>query len=259
MIFTGINMKICHLIFSCNRLKYLIPTLESGKKIDFGEHEVYKILVDDYPRTRNNNIFNLLKDTYDIDELVLNPENKGLSKNWTDTWEKLKGYNFDYIFHQEDDVIINEPIKIDDLIELLSTDEKMVQVVLQRQKWYSTEEDMCVVNPTDTPFKDYLYFKDTDVFSPISSLYSTSLLNEGYIDYYGFNLNEGMIMVYLNWLYESYSAHLKGNDGRNLITHIGEEFTGRRLLEGEPNFEKLNYDPNKMYSSRNGDELKGFI
>jgi len=66
-------------------------------------------------------------------------------------------------------------------------------------------------------------------------------------------------MVYLNWKYESYSAHLKGNNGRNLITHIGEEFTGRRLLEGEPNYEKLNFNSNKTYNSRTGEELKTFI
>ena len=259
MIFTGIDMKICHLIFSCNRLKYLLPSLESSKNIDFGDHEVYRILVDDYPRTRNNNIFRLLAKTYNIDKLVLNGQNKGLSVSWTHSWEEIKKYDFDYIFHQEDDIIFEEPVKIDDLIELLSTDDKMVQVVLQRQKWYENEEDPCIVKSNDLPFKDYIYSKDSDVFSPMASLYPRWVLDVDYIDYYGFNLNEGMIMVYLNYLYQSYSAHLKGKDGRNLITHIGEEFTGRRLLEGEPNYELLNFDSNKTYNSRTGEELKTFI
>lgn len=252
-------MKICHLIFSCNRLKYLLPTLNSISNIDFGEHEVYRVLVDDYPRTRNNNIFNLIKGIYKIDELILNEENKGLSLSWTDVFYKLKDYGFDYIFHQEDDVIINEPIKIDDLINLFSIDNKIAQVVLERQNWYFWENHLGVITPQDKIYNNYLYTTSNKVFSPIASLYPAWILNIDFAQYWGHTLNEDMIMFYLRDNLEMYCISLKGNDGRNLITHIGEETTGKRILEGEPGYDKFaSMDPNKTYTSRIGEEIKDF-
>ena len=50
-------MKICRVIFSTNRPEFLIPTLESHQKyIDFGDHEVYGIFIDDYPKDRNDEV-----------------------------------------------------------------------------------------------------------------------------------------------------------------------------------------------------------
>ena len=60
-------------------------------------------------------------------------------------------------------------------------------------------------------------------------------------------------MVYLDHFHKMYSATLKGLNGEPLIEHIGEESTGRRILEGEPNWEKFAHmDPNKTYTSRDG-------
>ena len=71
-------MKILHVIFSCNRLQYLTKTLDSLKNLDYGSHEVTRLIVDDYPRTRNDSIFQLLAKTHKT-LLWLNTENKGLS------------------------------------------------------------------------------------------------------------------------------------------------------------------------------------
>jgi hypothetical protein len=50
-----------------------------------------------------------------------------------------------------------------------------------------------------------------------------------------------------------YSATLKGNNGQNLIEHIGEKCTGKRILKGEPNWEQFEHmNPDQFYSSRNG-------
>lgn len=252
-------MKICHLIFSCNRLKYLLPSLDSISNIDFGQHEVYRVLVDDYPRTRNNNIFNLIKEIYNIDELILNENNKGLSLSWTDVFSKLKDYGFDYVFHQEDDIIINEPLKIDDLIQLLLTDDKIAQVTLHRQNWYPGETDFGIAKDTDRLYNQYRYETGDEIFSPMASLYSANILNIDFVKYWGYNLNENMIMFYLRDNLNMYCVILKGDNGRNLITHIGEETTGKRLLEGEPGYSKFTFmDPNKTYTSRVGEEIKNF-
>ena len=44
-----------------------------------------------------------------------------------------------------------------------------------------------------------------------------------------------------------------GPEGQNLIVHIGEETVGKRLEQGEPNWEQFSHmDPNRFYNSRNG-------
>ena len=244
-------MKILHVIFSCNRLHYLTRTLDSLKNLDYGDHEVTRLIVDDYPRTRNNNIFDLLAKAHKT-LLWLHPVNNGLSVNWSLFFDWLKTTDYDYVLHQEDDVILLEPIKVDDLIEVLESDPKMASVVLQRQPWYFHETES-KIEETDTPIKQFYYSKNIQTFPIIFSLYRKNIVEYPFREYWGFNINEGMIMVYLEWFHKMYSANLKNSNGGNIIEHIGEESTGRRLLEGEPNWEQFAHmDPNHTYTSREG-------
>jgi hypothetical protein len=244
-------MKILHVIFSCNRLQYLTQTLETLHNIDYGDHQVTRLIVDDYPRTRNDFIFNLLAKTHNT-LLWLNTENLGLSVTWTNFFNWLKTTDYDYVLHQEDDVLLKHKIKIDDLINCLESDEKMASVVLQRQPWYFHETES-KIEETDTMFSQYYYSKNTKTFPIIFSLYRKNITNYPFTNYWNFNINEGMIMVYLDYFHQMYSATLKGSNGENLIEHIGENSTGRRILEGEPNWEQFAHmDPNLVYSSRNG-------
>ncbi len=244
-------MKILHVIFSCNRIKYLTKTLDSLKNLDYGDHQVDRLIIDDYPRTRNPAIFNLLCKVHGFNSL-LQPDNLGLSVTWTNFFEFLKNTEYDYILHQEDDVVLLQPTKVDDLIQVLESDPKMASVVLQRQPWYFTETETRVES-TDIQVRNYLYSKNIKTFPIIFSLYKKSIVEYPFKDYWKFNLNEGMIMVYLSHFEQMYSATLKGLNGENLIEHIGEETKGKRILEGEPNWEKFAHmDPNRVYSSRNG-------
>lgn len=244
-------MKILHVIFSCNRLQYLTKTLDSLENLNYGDHEVTRLIVDDYPRTRNDSIFQLLAKTHKT-LLWLNTVNKSLSVTWSDFFEWLKTQDYDYILHQEDDVVLTRPIHVDDMIAVLESNEKIASVVLQRQPWYFHEEP-CKIEETDTPFQNFYYSKNTKTFPIIFSLYRKSIVNYPFREYWGFNINEGMIMVFLDFFHQMFSAQLKGPNGENLIEHIGEESTGKRILEGEPNWEQFAHmDPNLVYSSRNG-------
>jgi hypothetical protein len=244
-------MKILHVIFSCNRIKYLTRTLESLKNLDYGNHQVDKLIIDDYPRTRNEAIFGLLCKAHGFN-MLLQPDNLGLSVTWTNFFNFLRNTDYDYILHQEDDVILKSPIKIDDLLTVLESDPKMASVVLHRQPWYFHEKPSSV-QEEDTRINEYVYSKNTKTFPIIFSLYRKSISDYQFKEYWNFNINEGMIMVYLDWFHKMYSATLKGGNGENLIEHIGEESTGRRLLDGEPNWEKFAHmDPNRVYSSRDG-------
>ena len=244
-------MKILHVIFSCNRLKYLTKTLESLSNLDYCGHDVDRLLIDDYPRTRNDAIFYLIAKANNFN-LSLNPENYGLSVTWTNFFNYLKNTDYDYILHQEDDVVLKEIIKVDDMIECLESDAKIASVVLQRQPWYFHESDS-KVEETDTQFKQFYYSKNHITFPIIFSLYRKQICETPFIEHFGFNLNEGMIMMYLNQNFRMYSASLKGAEGQNLIEHIGEESTGKRILPGEPRYEYFAHmDPNKVYTSREG-------
>lgn len=244
-------MKILHVIFSCNRIRYLFPTLDSLKNLDYGSHQVDRVVIDDYPRTRNDAIFDLIGKRYGF-TIWYNQENKGLSVNWSDFFDWLKTQDYDYILHQEDDVLLVSPIKLEDLINVLESDEKMASVVLQRQPWYFHEKPSSI-EPEDVQIGQYYYSKNTKTFPIIFSLYRKNIVDYPFREYWGFNINEGMIMVYLDHFHQMYSAQLKNSDGSHLIEHIGEESTGKRILEGEPNWEQFAHmDPNKIYTSREG-------
>ena len=249
-------MKILHVIFSCNRIQYLTKSLESLRNLDYGNHQVDRLIIDDYPRTRNDAIFDLLCKVHGFNSL-LQFNNLGLSVTWSAFFDFLKNTDYDYILHQEDDVVLLKPIKVDDLIQVLESDSNMASVVLQRQPWYFHEteskielEDMTLL--TDQGTRLY-YSKNTKTFPIIFSLYRKSIVDYPFREYWGFNINEGMIAVYLDWQEKMYSATLKTTEGKNFIEHIGEVCTGKRLEQGEPNWEQFAHmDPNLNYSSRNG-------
>ena len=248
-------MKILHVIFSTNRLKYLTKTLESHKYLDYGNHEVTKLIIDDYPKTRNDAIFELLCKTHKMLHW-LHKENLGLSVTWTQFFSYLENQSYDYILHQEDDVVLLESIKIDDMIECLESDNKIASVVLQRQPWYFHETES-VIEETDTPFKNYFYSKNSKTFPIIFSLYKRSIIEYPFIDYWKFNLNEGMIMVYLDYFHQMYSVNLKNSLGKHIIEHIGEETIGKRILPGEPRWENFAHmHPDRVYSSRDGSLIR---
>lgn len=244
--------KICHVVFSTNRLEYLIPNLRSQKNLNFYGCEVDKIFFDDYPKTRNDNAFRFLISSYGFKEIYLHKENQGLSATWSEFWNLIKERNYDYIFHQEDDITVLEPILITDLIELLEKDKSISQVQLSRQAWYPSETDPDY-SDTDFVYKNFRYRKESCIFSPMASLYPLEVCKINYRNYYDHNLNEGIIGKVLFDHYGKLSANIRNFYGKHLIKHIGEYTIGKRLLPGEPSYENWSYmDPDKKYYSTNG-------
>lgn len=246
--------KVCQVVFSTNRLEYLIPTLEHQSNLNFYGCEVHKIFIDDYPKTRNNLLIKSLVELYGYNEVILHEENKGLSATWTEFWELIKDRDYDYVFHQEDDIKVLEPVLITDLIELLEKDSEISQVQLARQAWYHHEQDP-KSEPTDLIYKNYRYTKNSVIFSPMASLYRHAITQENFKNGHEFNLNEGLIG---KQLYESKglrSANVKNFYGKNIIEHIGKWFVGKRVLPGEPGYELFgHFDPDKKYDSKDGSD-----
>lgn len=244
--------KIVQVIFSTNRLEYLIPTLRYMQNINYYGCEVHRVIIDDYPRTRNNTMFLELCKLYGIDEIILNKENKGLSLNWTDFYKLIAERDYDYIFHLEDDVKIMQPVLVTDLIELLENNSDVSQVQLARQAWYSHEEDP-KASSTDFIYKNYRYIKGSLIFSPMASLCPISVARLPIAQEQGCNLNEGIIGQYMFERLNKVSYNVRNYYGGPIINHIGEWFVGRRVLPTEPSYEMFaHYDPNLKYYSRDG-------
>jgi hypothetical protein len=224
--------------------------------LNFYGCEVDKIFVDDFPKTRNDNLLTGLVNLYGYKEIHLHRENLGLSATWTEFWNLIKDRNYDYVFHQEDDVEILEPVLVTDLIELLQKDPTISQVQLARQAWYQNETDP-IASADDFIYKNFRYRKESVIFSPMASLYALDVTRIPYHDHYDFNLNEGMIGKVLLDHYGRLSANVRNYRGRKIINHIGDWFVGKRVLPGEPSYERWShFDPDKKYNSRDGSEYR---
>jgi len=257
--------KICQVIFSTNRIEYLSRTLAAQRFLDFSGCQVDRIFIDDFPKGRNNTLVETLVRSFGYTELYLHPENLGLSVTWTEFWNLIRDRDYDYVWHQEDDVEILETVQISDLVRLLESNPGLSQAVLKRQPWYFHESESTALD-TDQIFENYRYEMDSYIFSPMASLYSMDRVRYDYSQWYrdnlpddtelhNINLNEGMIGKVWLMGHGQHSAHVKNSQGHNLINHIGEYFVGRRILPNEPNAHLFaHFDPETRYNSRDGSQ-----
>lgn len=246
--------KVCQVVFSTNRLDYLIPTLETQQRcLDYEGVQVHKILFDDYPNQRDNAYITKLAKDYGFNEVILHDKNRGLSATWSECWQLLRLRNYDFVMHHEDDVKFLQPIKILDLIEYYNQNKDWISCInLARQAWYHFETDP-VPEDSDILFKDFRVVNlNSAIFGILASFYSTKILSFPIKEFANSNLNEGLVGRYLYDIGRRPTV-FKSNEGRNLVEHIGEWFVGKRVLENEPGYEQFkNFDPNKKYYSRDG-------
>ena len=134
-------MKICHVVFSTNRIEFLKKTFEAQKKFDYSGLEVHKLFIDDYPLGRNDDFITKFAKSNGYDEIILHNENWGITKTWQQLFDLVKDRDYDYILHQEDDVEIMYPLKVMDMIEILQQDLTLSQVQLKRNNWYPHETE----------------------------------------------------------------------------------------------------------------------
>lgn len=246
-------MKICHVIFSSNRLEYLAKTLNSLKKLNYSNAKVDTFLIDDYPKDRHDEIFKKIADKYKISNLILNKENLGITKNWHQFFEKIKNMDYDYILHQEDDVELLEELNIESLIEILQNNKNLRQVQLKRNNWYKHETEEVKAKEDDIVFNNFRYELSNKYFWMMFSLYPFWICKEPILESTGDYPSESSISNYLNKKYNLYTALLKNKNGMPLINHFGEYFKGKRCSENESYYKFFSkIDPNKKYCSRTG-------
>lgn len=236
-------------------MRFLTRTLESFRKLDFGDHQVYGIFIDDYPRGRDDEQIRTIAKYYGYDQVILHSENLGLSRTWAEFNNLVKDLDFDYIWHQEDDVELLAPLDVNVAIRLLEQYPDSCQVSLKRQPWYFSEQ-VTRIEDDDLIFENYRFNKKRFHFWTMASLYPHRITTYPYMEYFGYNPSEAVVMEYLMREFNFYSSVLKNADGSEMVHHIGEYTQGKRVEDNEPGWQNLNWmDPNKRYCAKNGREL----
>lgn len=254
--------KICLAVFSTNRPEYLIRTLEAQRRLDFAGCEVHRMLFDDMPKDRDDDALTAMVNAHGYEEVYLHEKNLSIGGTWQEFWDLIRNRDYDFVFHQEDDVEILEPVAIADLIEVLRITPKASQVVLKRQPWYPHEQRSMAMTTDLRLGKFRGEFTDAQVFfTPIASLYPMDRVRFDYRAWYKAaypndpifhtaNINEALIGKALLEERRLTSLHLKNVTGGNIISHIGEYTIGRKLLPHEPGFAPwAGMDPETKYWS----------
>jgi len=227
------NPKVLRVVISTNRIEYLTKTFESCNKIDYSGLDMHHLLIDDWPKDRNDKEFTKFILDYGFDEVILNKENKGIASQWDKIFEIGKEY--DYVFMHEDDVLINEPFVLNHLIILLQRDSHLSQIQLKREKWYDHEEEV-KSKDNDWVFGDFRYERHnaTSHFWGMMSIWPSSVCNYKITEETGYRLGENIIGWYMLAKHGKETGLLKTAKGLAMVEHIGEYTRGKRIMEGEP-------------------------
>jgi hypothetical protein len=258
-------MRLCQVIFSTNRPEYLVRTLNAQQLLDTSGCQVDKIFFDDYPKDRDGLVMTTLATDAGYEEIYLHDRNMSIGATWEECWAILRERDYDYVWHQEDDVELLERVSVASLVDVLLAVPTASQVVLKRQPWYAHEEPSRMLSD-DLIFDGFRgEFGPAHVyFTPIASLYPMSVVRFDYrawykahypqdVEWQTTNVNEAMIGKALLEGFGLRSLHLKNKTGGNLIRHIGDYTQGRKLLPGEPGYPAFaGLDPEVKYRSGTG-------
>lgn len=246
-------MKIALLIFSSNRLEFLNSTLKSlHQQVDFGNHQVYKILIDDYPQNRNDDEFLKIQKKYNIDRLILHSENQGYSVSWKEGWDNIPE-DTDFVFHQEDDFTYNTQVDISKILDLFENSQHVLaQICLKRQVWYHPSMDFIHgidsgrINSTTEKIGNEMLVLHQHLFNPNPCIYPHWVVK--LCDNLP-TVQENVIMEQIINTSTSIFCAMYGNNP--IVHHVGVYTQGKRMLPGEPGSENyVEYDPKLKYDAK---------
>jgi len=119
--------KMSFVITSCGRVDLLDKTLESFFKFNTYKFEKMFLIEDSV----NQKVYDHVKNKWGKKlEVIVNNKKKGQIKSITDVYKKIKT---PYVFHCEDDWMYTRGNFIEDSLQILKTDKKILQVWLESE------------------------------------------------------------------------------------------------------------------------------
>lgn len=128
-------MKIALIVFTDGRRQYIHDTIVSAEQLLKGPIGP-KIIFDDSGSEENHQ---WLKDNFPEFDVSYKKTRQGFGGAINSAWDHSKKYEFDYLFHLEDDYLFNREIPLESMVEVLRYNPNVYQMALRRQAW-NTEE-----------------------------------------------------------------------------------------------------------------------
>lgn len=243
--FSSMHHKVFIFFLSTNRIEYLIPTLNSFREKFITEGvETYKVLIDDFPEGRDNHLFYKIKDDYDIDHLILNRKNLGLSKSLRKIWDFCPK-DCDYIWHQEDDFVFNDKISLKNLINKFEKNKDILfQITLKRQVWYEDNDIIEKIKTGKIGIEHDGLILNKEYFNFNPSLYPSSVTYEDF----DHDPHESLLINSLIKKYPNKFSSFLGERESQHVTHIGDYTQGVKNFPEEPGYDSYYSSDLKYYS-----------
>jgi hypothetical protein len=216
--------KICLICFTDGRPDVLSKTLESFKRnlvTDDGESFYFDhtILSDDSGQA------GVQRSLYGRFAVIDKHKDRiGYTKSMIRTWDLIPK-DIDFVFHLEDDWVLERPVMIKDMIWILDQNKNMAQVVLKRDPVNSNEfavGDMLLQHPedfTDKSYESINWCEHNRYFSCNPCLYPGWVVEVGWPDC---EYSEGNFMFRLREKYPNVLCSYLGKQRDvPLITNIG--------------------------------------
>lgn len=82
-----------------------------------------------------------LRDNFPDFDLIYKETRQGFGGAINSAWDYIKKYDFDYVFHLEDDFTFNRGIPLEDMAQVLKDNPHVYQMALCRQAWNHEERE----------------------------------------------------------------------------------------------------------------------
>lgn len=136
------DTKIALLVMTDGRRDYIHKTIASAEamlKGPIGFNVGPCIMFDDSGSEENHR---WLSENFPLFTLVYKETRQGFGGAINSAWDHLKewDYNFDYVFHLEDDFTFNREIPLEAMAKALDDNPNVYQMALRRQAWNNEEK-----------------------------------------------------------------------------------------------------------------------
>lgn len=150
-------MSIALVVFTDGRWDVLEQTLVSAAENLYGDITHTMLVVDGiHPDEPVNRAVGQLSQAFPRAHLftMIHGERIGFGKTIQRAWAALPSFAPEcrFVFHLEDDFLINQPVDLPQMMALLDTNPHLVQISLKRQPWNDLEiaaGDFVALNPDD--------------------------------------------------------------------------------------------------------------